>query len=83
MIPHLARASAHEGTRSREGHLRPMNTPPVNQRRRGVTSAGRLRTFTYEGEEVVFPKHLRIGTGESSREGWRCHFHHSGAHLAF
>ena len=35
-----------------------------------------LRTFEYEGEQVTFLRHLRIGNAPSSREGWRCYFHH-------
>lgn len=50
-------------------------------------------TFDYNGRLLLFWKHLRIGNGESSRDCWRCYFHHDqergaiviahcGAHLA-
>jgi|GEM_PF-3150262 len=43
---------------------------------RASKRAMELRTFEYEGEQIAFLRHLRIGTSPSSREGWRCHFHH-------
>ena len=33
-------------------------------------------TFDYNGEQVVFWKHLRIGIKASSRDCWRCYFFH-------
>ena len=54
--------------------------------------ARQLRTFDYRGEAIPFWHHLRLGRGEDTRTGWRCHFHvdpergrvvvgHCGAHL--
>lgn len=40
------------------------------------TRALRTHTFSYNGQQRLFWKHLRIGNGGSSRDCWRCYFHH-------
>ena len=36
--------------------------------------ASALRTFVYRNQLTPFWRHVRLGNGESTREGWRCHF---------
>lgn len=43
---------------------------------RSNARALQAHTFDYQGQQILFWKHLRIGNGESSRDCWRCHFHH-------